>query len=186
MAYKVLFIFFIVKEVLYLKDLGEYLQEARKSNGISVDEAADDLKATKDEIENIEAGNTRAFKDIYELRTLIKKYAKYLGLKPDKVNKEFNDFLFEHTSKISLDDIMEAMRKREQSEQENKIKSPYTKEIKEKTDLGPVFLGILILILLIILIYIGIHLPGNKEDIRNSELAGVKEVQYEFANKINS
>lgn len=165
-----------------MKDLGEYLEETRKENGISAEEAADDLKVTIDEIENIEAGNTRAFKDIYELRSLIKKYAKYLGLKPDKVNKEFNDFLFEHTSKISLDDIMEAMKKRDQKEQENKIISPYTKEIKQKKDIGPIILGVMILILVIILIYIGINIGGNKEDIRNSELRGIKEVAYELTN----
>lgn len=169
-----------------MKDLGEYLQETRKENGISVEEAADDLKATKDEIENIEAGNTRAFKDIYELRSLVKKYAKYLGLKPDKVNKEFNDFLFEHTSKISLDDIMEAMKKREEKEQANKIQSPYTKEIKEKKDLGPIVLGILVLLLFIILIYIVTNIPRDKENIRSSELKVSKEVQYELTNKINS
>ncbi len=166
-----------------MKDLGEYLQTTRKENGISVEEAADDLKATKDEIENIEAGNTRAFKDIYELRSLIKKYAKYLGLKPDKVNKEFNDFLFEHTSKISLEDIMEAMKKREEKEQENKIKSPYTKEIKEKKDFGPVVLIILSLLLVIILIYIVTNIPKDKEDIRSSELIGIKkEEEYELTN----
>ncbi len=166
-----------------MKDLGEYLQTTRKENGISVEEAADDLKATKDEIENIEAGNTRAFKDIYELRSLIKKYAKYLGLKPDKVNKEFNDFLFEHTSKISLEDIMEAMKKREEKEQENKIKSPYTKEIKEKKDFGPIVLILMFLLLVIILIYIVTNIPKDNEDIRSSELIGIKkEEAYELTN----
>ena len=165
-----------------MKDFVEYLEETRKENGISAEEAADDLKVTLDEIENIEAGNTRAFKDIYELRSLIKKYAKYLGLKPDKVNKEFNDFLFEHTSKIALDDIMEAMKRREQKEQENKIISPYTKEVKQKVDLAPVILGVMILILVIILIYIGINIGENKENIRNSELRGIKEVSYELTN----
>lgn len=166
-----------------MKDLGEYLQEERKANGISVEEAADDLKATKDEIENIEAGNTRAFKDIYELRSLMKKYAKYLGLKPDKVNKEFNDFLFEHTSKISLDDIMEAMKRKEESERENKIHSPYTNEIKEKKDYGPILLAVMFLLLVIILIYIAIHIPGGSgKEVRSSELMGIKEDIYEFTN----
>ncbi len=170
-----------------MKDLGEYLKESRKANGISVEEAADDLKTTKDEIENIEAGNTRAFKDIYELRSLIKKYAKYLGLKPDKVNKEFNDFLFEHTSKISLEDIMEAMKKREAHEQKNKIQSPYTKEIKEKKDFGPILLAVLVLILVVVLIYIVVNIPKDKEEVRSSELKGIQEeVNYEFTNEINS
>ena len=58
-------------------------------------------------LENIESANVRAFKDVYYMRELVKEYAKYLGLDPRKIQDEFNDFLFEHTSKISLDDIME-------------------------------------------------------------------------------
>ena len=164
-----------------MKELGEYLEENRKANGISIEEAADDLKASKDEIENIEAGNTRAFKDIYELRSLVKKYAKYLGLKPDKVNKEFNDFLFEHTSKISLEDIMEAMKRREEKEKANKISSPYTKEIKPKKDYSPIILAVLFLILVVVLIYIAINLPSKDETTRSNELM-VKEVYYELTN----
>ena len=89
-----------------MKELGEYLKEQREINGINLDEAADDLSISVMELENIEAGNTRAFKDIYNLRDMIKKYAKYLGLDVKKVALEFNDFLFEHTSKISIEDIM--------------------------------------------------------------------------------
>ncbi len=165
-----------------MKELGEYLEESRKANGISAQEAADDLKVTKDEIENIEAGNTRAFKDIYELRSLVKKYAKYLGLKPDKVNKEFNDFLFEHTSKISLDDIMEAMKKREEKEKQNKVISPYTKEQKERKDYGPIVLAILFVILVIVLIYIVINIPNDDNEIRSNELRSMREEIYELTN----
>ena len=88
-----------------MKELGEYIKEKRKEIGVGLEEAAEDLNLTKDDIENIEAGNIRAFRDVLKLKVMIKDYAKYLGLDSEKVVDEFNDFLFEHTSKISLDDI---------------------------------------------------------------------------------
>ena len=77
-------------------------------------------------------------------------------MKSDKVLDEFNSFLFQHTSKISLDDIMEAQRKKDDELNEKKVKSPYTKEYKEKFNFMPIiyiilglmaFIGILYLIL---------------------------------------
>lgn len=88
-----------------MKELGEYLKRTRMSNGVSIAEVAEDLELSTSQIENIESGNVRAFKDVYSLKELIKHYAKYLGLDPEKVVDEFNEFLFEHTSKISLEDI---------------------------------------------------------------------------------
>ena len=99
-----------------MKDLGEYLQDVRRENGVSLEEAASDLDVDEALLENIEDGNIRAFKDIYYLKDLIKEYAKYLGLPSLKIQDEFNDFLFEHTSKISLDDIMNAKKKKEEEE----------------------------------------------------------------------
>lgn len=87
-----------------MKELGEYLKHTRISNGVSM-EAAEDLELSTSQLENIENGNVRAFKDVYGLKQYIYQYAKYLGLNPEKVVDEFNGFLFEHTSKISLDDI---------------------------------------------------------------------------------
>ena len=139
-----------------MKELGEYLKETRIGNGVSITEACEDLELSTSQLENIESGNVKAFKDIYELRDYIKLYAKYLGLKSDKVLDEFNSFLFQHTSKISLDDIMEAQRKKDDELNEKKVKSPYTKEYKEKFNFMPIiyiilglmaFIGILYLIL---------------------------------------
>lgn len=115
-----------------MKELGSYLRRTRIENGVNLEEAADDMNISVTQLENIESGNTRAFKDVYKLKQQIKMYAKYLGLNPDKVIDEFNEFLFEHTSKISLDDIRIAREKEESKEQENKIKSPYTIEHKRK------------------------------------------------------
>ena len=78
-----------------MKELGEYLKRTRVSNGVSIAEAAEDLELSTSQIENIESGNVRAFKDVYSLKDLIKHYAKYLGLDSEKIADEFNGFLFE-------------------------------------------------------------------------------------------
>ena len=162
-----------------MKELGEYLKQTRVGNGVSITEACEDLELSTSQLENIESGNVKAFKDIYELRDYIKLYAKYLGLNSDKVLDEFNNFLFQHTSKISLDDIVAAQKKKESEVQERKIKSPYTKEYKEKFNFMPIIYfitGVLIIILIVFLILNFIHKPPE----RTNELKGDVDV-YEFA-----
>ncbi len=161
-----------------MKELGEYLKQTRISNGVSIDEAAEDNNLSTSQLENIENGNVRAFKDVYKLKDYIRTYSKYLGLDPSKVADEFNDFLFEHTSKISLDDILEAKKKMEETT-EKKIKSPYTKEYKLKKDYRPLIYGILIVLIISILIYLIVSL-FNKEPVHNEVLKGYKEAIYEF------
>ena len=119
-----------------MKELGEYLKRTRISNGVSLTEACEDLDFSTSHLENIESGNVRAFKDVYELKDSIKLYAKYLGLDPNKVVDEFNGFLFQHTSRISLDDIKAAQKKSD--EEKNKNSSPYTMEYKEKFNFWPI------------------------------------------------
>ena len=87
-----------------MKELGEYLKHTRISSGLSIAEVCEDLDFSTSLLENMESGNVKAFKDVYSLRDFIKKYANYLGLDADKVIEEFNDFLFAHTSRISLQD----------------------------------------------------------------------------------
>ena len=125
-----------------MKELGEYLKITRLDNGVSMEEAAEDLNLSTLQLENIEKGNVRAFKDMYGLKQYIRQYAKYLGLDSEKVMDEFNEFLFEHTSKISLDDILEAKQKSEEKEVK-KVKSPYTKEYKKKINWLPIIIGII-------------------------------------------
>ena len=136
-----------------MKELGEYLKHTRISNGVSMEEAAEDLELSTSQLENIESGNVRAFKDVYGLKQYIHQYAKYLGLDPEKVVDEFNGFLFEHTSKISLDDIKEAQRKLDEKEQK-KIKSPYTIIHKKKMSIWPFVFIPVVVILLFIIIYL--------------------------------
>ena len=156
MAYLVFF-YLIWGEIL--KEIGEFLKNARTQNGVSIEEASGDLNVTSSEIENLEEGNVKAFKDVYYLRELVKEYSKYLGEDPDHILDEFNDFMFEHTSKISLEDIKEA-RKKVKEEEKTKIASPYTQIKKKKFDIksayikriGYILLGITIVICLILIL----------------------------------
>ena len=51
-----------------MKEIGERLREAREAMGISVEEAAEDLKIRPAQLENIEDGNKEAFKDVFYLK----------------------------------------------------------------------------------------------------------------------
>ena len=120
-----------------MKELGNYLKMTRIENGVSLNEAASDMSISTAQLENIENGNTRAFKDIYKLKEYIRSYAKYLGLDSEKVIDEFNDFLFEHTSKLSLEDIISAKDKSKNSDEKSRIKSPYTIVREQKRNVFP-------------------------------------------------
>ena len=141
-----------------MKELGQYLRETRINNGVSIDEAAQDLNIDGFLLESIEDGNTRAFKDVLSMKDKIKDYSKYLGLKPEEVMDEFNDFLFEKTSKISLEDILEADNVNNKNKEENKkVASPYTIIKPKKKDKRPIIYGLsafIIIILLVLLITI--------------------------------
>ena len=169
-----------------MKELGEYLKEQRISNGVGIDEAASDLGLLSDDIDNIESGNIKAFKDVLELKEYIRNYAKYLGLNPEKIVDEFNDFLFEHTSKISLDDILEVKKKQEE-EEEKKIHSPYTIPKKDKITvekilkLKPLFRALLVVLLLLLVLYVFIKIiNGEKEEKRTIELLNLRSEVYEL------
>ncbi len=165
-----------------MKELGEYLKQTRLSNGVSITEACEDLEFSTSHLENIESGNVKAFKDVYELKESIRVYAKYLGLNADKVMDEFNNFLFQHTSRISLDDILAAQKKKEELEAEHKkVKSPYTKEYKEKINLWPVVYVIVGVIVLFVIVYIIIN-SINRTPRRIDELKSVigDEIVYEY------
>ena len=110
-----------------MKEIGESLKEARENIGLSIDEVANDLKLRPSQVENIEAGNVDAFKDIFYLKSLIKEYAKYLGMSYEDMVDEFNEYLFDRTSRISLEDIKKAKKKAQKKEKkETRVASPYT------------------------------------------------------------
>ena len=52
-----------------MKELGEYLKKTRISNGVSLEEAAEDLELSASQLENIENGKEKTHElDIDELR----------------------------------------------------------------------------------------------------------------------
>ncbi len=162
-----------------MKELGDYLKRTRISNGVSIAEAAEDLDLSTVQLENIESGNVKAFKDVYALKEDVRQYAKYLGLNPEKVIDEFNGFLFEHTSKISLEDIKMAQKKME--EEEKKAVSPYTKEYKKKIGPWPFVMAIVFIIVIFGILYLIIS-SINKAPERTTELLSKeRNVNYEFA-----
>lgn len=172
MAYKVLF-FLSWGEIM--KDIGNKLKEARESIGVSIEEAAEDLKMRPSQIENIEEGNMEAFQDIFYLKYFIRDYSKYLGLNKEEMVDEFNEYLFDYTSKISIDDIKNAKKKMtEKPKDKKKIVSPYTIERRKKVSIPPFVIYIAIFILLISIIYFAITLSGKKDDF-NEEVITVEK-----------
>ena len=159
-----------------MKELGEHLRTLRKSNGVSKEEASNDLGITTTELECLENGNLKVFKDVYELKRVILSYAKYLGLDENLILDEFNDFLFEKTSKISKEDVAK-MKKKE--EPEEKVSSPYTKLGKTKRDIAPVVLLVVLLIFISLVVYLILSFLKDKSD-SVARLKGKEVICYEF------
>ncbi|MCM1370874.1 MAG: helix-turn-helix domain-containing protein [Clostridium sp.] len=135
-----------------MKEIGEKLKLAREDIGISKEEVCEDLKIDMEKLNQLEEGDMNAFPDILALKYLIRDYAKYLGLNKDDLVDEFNEFLFDYTSKISLEDIKQA-KKEIKKDELNKIQSPYTIERKRKIYNSQIMVYILIFIVLLLLGY---------------------------------
>jgi cytoskeletal protein RodZ len=165
MAYKVLFFCLYMKVGVKVKEIGAKLKMAREDMGVSVEEVAEDLKLRPSQIENIEEGNMDAFKDIFYLKYFIRDYAKYLGLSYEDMVDDFNEYLFDYTSKISLDDIKKAQKEnnKKKVEEPNKVTSPYTIEYESKFPLIP-FIVITILVILFAIMIIVIANRPKKDD----------------------
>ena len=133
-----------------MKEIGLKLKTKREENGLSVLEVADDLKVTASDISDLEEGLSDNFKDIDKLKTLIGEYAKYLGFDKEEMIDKFNEYLFEQTSRISLEDIQKAKELKDKKEK-NKISSPYTIEKKEK---NKIIIGIVVAVILIFVFFI--------------------------------
>ena len=144
-----------------MKEIGEKLKEARESIGVSIEEVAEDLKLRPSQIENIESGNTDAFKDVFYLKYFIRDYAKYLGLDKEDLVDEFNEYLFDYTSRLSLYDIKAAKKNKKENK---KIKSPYTLEKKNRLSLIMFGIYVIIALLVVMIIYLIISLNQNDSD----------------------
>ncbi len=111
-------------------EVGDTLKNSREVSGVTLEEVSTDLDIPIILLEQIEDGNMGAFKDVFELKEYIRKYAKYIGLDPDEIIDVFNGDMFERTSKIPMDKIEEAVREMAlEEEKEERVASPYTKAI---------------------------------------------------------
>ena len=146
-----------------MKEIGEVLKESREQNGVSIEEAAEDLNYKVSQLEAIESGNYKIFKDIFLLKCMITDYAKYLGLNSEQIIDEFNEYVFESTSKIPIDDIEKASKAKEE---EDKIASPYTKEEKEKSKLP---LILIIILVVLIAVFVGVTAYNNSKNSNSSD-----------------
>ena len=163
-----------------MKEIGLKLKEQREANGVSIEEAASDLKMRPSQLESIETGNKDDFKDILSLKLFIRDYAKYLGLDGEKILDEFNEYLFEQTSKISLEDIELAKKEQEEKEGYLKILSPYTITKEDKTKRKILIAVIITLILIVIIAYL-IITKNNNNDFIESKVSYEVGGTYEYS-----
>jgi len=149
MAYEEFILF--LKEWKILNEIGSILKTTRESSGVTIEEASTDLDIKGVVLENIEDGKIGCFKDVFELKEYIHNYAKYLGLDGDKLIDEFNEYLFEYTSRIPVKEIEKAVN--EKAKEEPKVLSPYTKEIRKHGKYFYLFIYIGIVLLVILAIF---------------------------------
>ena len=83
---------------------------------------------------------------------------------------EFNEFLFDYTSKISIDDIKKARKQVElnKAKEEKRIASPYTMERKRKYNYSKILFIIVLIILIIGVIFVGISKINNSNSNNNN------------------
>lgn len=149
-----------------MKEIGESFKEAREKIEITKEEVIKDLNITMEQLDNLEDGNANAFKDVFFLKDIVKKYAKYLNLNEDVIMGLFNDFIFGYTSRIPVDEILEQTREiniLERKHNADKVSSPYTKMKKERK-IKFIFLYVTGIILLIVLIYLIIAYKNSQKE----------------------
>ncbi len=131
-----------------MNEIGELFRVTREEAGVTLGEASRDLDIKEVILENIEDGNIGCFKDIFILKDNIYNYAKYLGINPDKIVDEFNEYMFEYTSKIPVKEIEKRMQE-EVKTPKKEVVSPYTIE-RKKYNKNVFIFGYLMIIFLVI------------------------------------
>ena len=135
-------------------EIGQTLKEARVSSGVSLAEASKDLNIKEVILENIEEGSMGCFKDIYELKDYIASYAKYLGLNVTALIDDFNEYLFEYTSKIPLKEIEKKVEEQNKEKTTEKVVSPYTRPMRKyPTKYYVLTYSILILLAIVVVVW---------------------------------
>lgn len=147
--------------------IGEKLKASREEKGLSLEEVSEDLKIEVKDLENIEKGDRNAFSDVYELKKYIYEYSKYLGLDYEQLIEEFNEFMFEYTSKIPTDVIERISKQKEKEEKSKAALSPYTIDNRKKNTKVMAIVAVIV-VLLIATLTIFFVAEKNK---RNEDLA---------------
>lgn len=138
-----------------MDNIAELLRESREEAGIELKEVSEDLKIDELILKNIEEGKIGAFKDIFTLKNYVSDYAKYLGLNSNKILNDFNEYLFEYTSKIPVQKIEKEVN--QNVKEEEKVVSPYTaSKVKNKKGIY-IIIYILIFLLVILTIFWSIN-----------------------------
>lgn len=135
-----------------MNNIGSLLRLTRESSGVSIKEASIDLSIDENYLLNIEEGKIGCFKDIFALKNYITNYAKYLGIDSDKLIDEFNEYMFEYTSKIPVKEI-EKKAQAEAKEEAGRVASPYTRKSRKysKNYYLTIYLVIIALVILAII-----------------------------------
>lgn len=127
------------------------LKNTRMQSGISLEEVSKDLNIPVIDLTQIEEGNIGSFKDIFVLKKYLCDYSKYLGLNQTEVMDEFNEFMFEKTSKLPMEEISKAVKNIQKEElQEDRVASPYTREVPLKSNKQLVLALIIVSVLVVL------------------------------------
>ena len=149
-----------------MKELGIKFKEKREEIGLKLEEVSKDLDVTIPQLENLEDGNINAFKDIFFLKDLIKRYTVYLNLDEEEALEYFNDFVFDYTSKIPVEEIEAKVReinRQEEIETRKKISSPYTAKKVMKAKLKPLYFYLVVTVILVTITLLIMNLVLNSK-----------------------
>ena len=136
-----------------MEEIAELLRETREGSGIELEEVSKDLEINEIILNNIEEGKIGSFKDIFVLKEYIANYAKYLGLDSEKMLEEFNEYLFEYTSRIPIKEIEKTIELTTKDNETEKIISPYTMNRKQnkKSIYAIIYIILFVLVVLTII-----------------------------------
>ena len=141
-----------------MKEIGKKLKDKREENGVSIEEVAEDLKMRPSQIEALEERDKSSFDDSLLLKNFILEYSKYLSLDSEKILDEFNEYMFDVTSKISLEDIENA---KNIEEEKDKVASPYTKSSSGNNNRKKIIIIIVAFVVIILGIVLTINLTNK-------------------------
>lgn len=140
-----------------MEEIGNLFLLTREAAGVSLKEASEDLDIEEAILENIEDGKSGAFSDVFVLKSYVANYAKYLGLDTEKVVDEFNEYIFEATSRIPVKTIEKQIEQSKKETEENVVVSPYTKKNKTVKQGLYLVMYIVLILLFIVAVFWGVR-----------------------------